>query len=65
MNLSLLTLDGFLFLMRWLHVFFGIIWIGHLYYFNFTQGAFFKVTDAGTKSTAIRQLVPVALWWFR
>ncbi len=23
--------------MRWLHVFFGILWIGLLYYFNFVQ----------------------------
>ena len=23
--------------LRWLHVFFGIIWIGLLYYFNFVQ----------------------------
>ena len=24
-------------LMTWLHVFFGVIWIGLLYYFNFVQ----------------------------
>ena len=29
----------------WLHVFFGIIWIGLLYYFNFVQGEWFKETD--------------------
>lgn len=53
------------FLMRWLHYFFGIIWIGHLYYFNFTQVPFFGETDATTKSNAIQKLVPRALWWFR
>jgi uncharacterized membrane protein len=63
--MALLTLDGFLFVLRWLHVFFGIIWIGHLYYFNFTQIPFFAETDAPTKSKAIQQLVPRALWWFR
>lgn len=62
---SLFSTEGYLFLMRWLHVFFGVIWIGHLYYFNFVQGSFFAETDASTKSNAIQKLVPRALWWFR
>jgi len=57
--------DTVYFLMRWLHYFFGFIWIGHLYYFNFTQAPFFGETDATTKSNAIQKLVPRALWWFR
>ncbi len=65
MNLAILNVDGFLFLMRWFHYFFGVIWIGLLYYFNFVQGPFFAETDAGTKSAAIQKLVPRALWWFR
>jgi uncharacterized membrane protein len=66
MTLSLFaSVDNFFFLIRWVHVFFGIIWIGHLYYFNFVQGLFFAETDATTKSNAIQQLVPKALWWFR
>ena len=65
MSFSLLTTDGILFFLRWLHIFFGIVWIGHLYYFNFVQGAFFNETDAATKSNAIQKLVPRALWWFR
>jgi uncharacterized membrane protein len=65
MEFALFSLDGFLFVLRWLHFFFGIIWIGLLYYFNFVQGAFFAETDAGTKSGAIQKLVPRALWWFR
>ncbi len=65
MTFSLLSMDGFVFLNRWLHFFFGIVWIGHLYYFNFVQGAFFNETDASTKSNAIQKLVPRALWWFR
>lgn len=65
MQFSLFTVDGVLFLLRWLHIFFGIVWIGHLYYFNFVQGAFFAETDAATKSNAIQKLVPRALWWFR
>ncbi len=65
MDFALLTADGAMFLLRWMHVFFGIVWIGHLYYFNFVQGAFFAETDAATKNNAITKLVPRALWWFR
>jgi len=65
MDFALLSSDGFMFILRWLHFFFGIIWIGLLYYFNFVQGAFFNETDATTKSNAIQKLVPRALWWFR
>src|SRR4051812_44767834 len=65
MTIALFSVDGLLFVLRWLHFFFGITWIGLLYYFNFTQGAFFAETDAATKSNAIQKLVPRALWWFR
>lgn len=54
-----------LLLLRWMHLMFGITWIGLLYYFNFVQGPFFAETDAPTKSTATQKLVPRALWWFR
>jgi uncharacterized membrane protein len=53
------------YLWRFLHIFFGIIWIGTLYYFNFMQTPFFGETDANTKSGAIQKLLPRALWWFR
>lgn len=65
MNFAIFNLEGFLFFLRWMHFFFGIIWIGHLYYFNFTQTPFFAETDAGVKSGVIQKLVPRALWWFR
>src|SRR4051794_20545 len=65
MDFALFSLDGLMFLLRWLHFFFGVTWIGHLYYFNFVQGSFFAETDAATKSGAIQKLVPRALWWFR
>lgn len=65
MDFALLTMDGFLFVLRWLHIFFSVVWIGLLYYFNFVQGAFFAETDAPTKSNVIQKLVPRALWWFR
>jgi len=62
---ALFSFDGLMLILRWLHLFFGVIWIGHLYYFNFVQGAFFAETDPSTKSNAIQKLVPRALWWFR
>ena len=65
MDLALFTTAGIHFTFKWLHIFFGILWIGHLYYFNFTQGAFMGATDAPTKSQVQQKLLPVALWWFR
>jgi len=56
-------------LVVWLHVFFGVIWIGLLYYFNFVQVP--AVGDAladkgGPGASAINKYVaPRALWWFR
>ena len=65
MDIALFNIDGFLFLTRWLHIFFGIVWIGHLYYFNFTQGVYMAQADAGAKSSLVQKLLPEALWWFR
>lgn len=54
------------FLLRWLHLFFGIVWIGLLYYFNFVQGAFMaETTEATAKSQVLQKLLPRAMWWFR
>lgn len=53
----------------WLHVFFGIIWIGLLYYFNFVQVpavAEALADNEGPGPAAINKYVaPRALWWFR
>lgn len=65
MNSPFFTLDGILFLLRWFHIFFGVIWIGHLYYFNFVHGSFMKEAAAGAKPDVIGKLLPRALWWFR
>lgn len=57
--------DGFVY--RWLHIWFGIIWIGTLYYFNFMQTPFMNEADTepAAKSRVTRSLLPRALWWFR
>ena len=59
---SIISMDV---LFRWLHVVFGITWIGLLYYFNFVQGEYFKEAAADAKADATRKLAPRALWWFR
>jgi len=56
-------------LVVWLHVFFGVVWIGLLYYFNFVQvpavGAALA-DEGGPGPAAINKYVaPRALWWFR
>jgi uncharacterized membrane protein len=52
-------------LFRALHILFGIAWIGLLYYFNFVQTEYFKVSEASAKSDVVQKLVPNALWYFR
>ncbi len=56
-------------LMVWLHVFFGVIWIGLLYYFNFVQIPAMATAAAdsdGPGPAAIGKYVaPLALLWFR
>ena len=63
--MSLMSTDGLLFLLRWLHLFFGVMWIGYLYDFNFTHGAFMAEAEAVAKPTVIMKLLPRALYWFR
>jgi len=65
MTLALLSGDGILFILRWIHFLAGITWIGLLYYFNVVQTPFFAETDPAIRSGAIQKLVPRALWWFR
>ncbi len=63
--MALLSTEGWLFLLRWIHFLAGITWIGLLYYFNFVQTPFFAETEAAVRSGAVQKLVPRALWWFR
>lgn len=52
-------------LLRWFHFVAGIIWIGHLYFFNLVNVNLMKALDGPTKGKVIPQLMPRALWWFR
>lgn len=65
MEIALFTQEGLMMALRWVHFFAGVAWIGHLYYFNFVQGAFFAEIEAPVKNVAFSKLVPKALWWFR
>lgn len=65
MNLPYFSTDGALFLLRWIHIYFGVIWIGILYYFNFVQGSFMKEAAAPAKPEVLGKLLPRAMWWFR
>jgi uncharacterized membrane protein len=51
--------------MRWFHVFAGIVWIGHLYFFNFVNVQLQAALDDAAKKAVNPQLIPRALWWFR
>src|SRR5437870_10146310 len=50
---------------RWAHVVAGIIWIGHLYFFNWVNGPFQVKSDGPTKKAVNPELMPRALFWFR
>src|SRR5205823_3955380 len=52
-------------LFRWLHIFAGIMWIGHLYFFNFVNGPLQGKLDGPTKKAVNPELLPRALYWFR
>ncbi len=64
-QLHILSSAGIEQLLRWLHIVFGIAWIGILYYFNLVQTEYFKEAEAAAKNDALQKLVPRALWWFR
>lgn len=62
----LLSGEGVVFLLRWLHLLAGVTWIGLLYYFNFVQVPFFATAEAPVRTGMIAgSLVGRALWWFR
>jgi uncharacterized membrane protein len=52
-------------LFRWMHVLAGVIWIGHLYFFNFVNIPFQGKLDGPTKKSVNPELLPRALFWFR
>ena len=51
--------------LQWLHVFFGITWIGLLYYFNFVQIPTMPTVPAELKPGVSKYIAPKALFFFR
>jgi uncharacterized membrane protein len=51
--------------LRWLHVWFGILWIGLLYYFNFVQIPAMPGVPAELKPGVTKHIAPRALFYFR
>jgi uncharacterized membrane protein len=50
---------------RWLHVLFGVMWIGLLWYFNFVQIRKMPEIPAELKPGVSKYIAPEALFWFR
>jgi uncharacterized membrane protein len=51
--------------MRWLHLFFGIVWIGLLYYLNFVQVPTMPKIPAELKKGVTGYIAPNVLFFFR
>ena len=51
--------------LQWLHVFFGITWIGLLYYFNFVQIPTMPNVPVELKPAVSKFIAPSALFYFR
>ena len=53
------------FIFRWIHVWFGILWIGLLYYFNFVQTPSMPKIPDEHKPAISKVIAPNALFYFR
>lgn len=53
------------FLVRWLHIISGIMWIGLLWYFNFVQTPGMPKIPDDQKPAITKVIAPSALFWFR
>jgi uncharacterized membrane protein len=53
------------FLIRWLHVMCGVMWIGLLWYFNFVQIPSMPKIPDEHKPAISKVIAPAALFWFR
>jgi uncharacterized membrane protein len=53
------------YLLRWAHIIFGIIWLGHLYFFNLVNVPFQGGLDKDLKAKVNPALLLRAFYWFR
>jgi uncharacterized membrane protein len=52
-------------LLRFAHIVFGIVWLGHLYFFNLVNVPFQGDLDKELKPKVNPKLLLRAVWWFR
>ncbi len=50
---------------RWLHLFFGVLWIGLLYYLNFVQVPLMPTLPDDLKPAVGKHIAPKVLFYFR
>ncbi len=53
------------YIVRWAHVIFGVIWLGHLYFFNLVNVPFQGDLDKELKAKINPKLLLRAMYWFR
>jgi uncharacterized membrane protein len=53
------------FLLRWLHVFAGIVWVGMVWFVNFVQLAAMQETDDAGRATLLKSVAPRVAHAFR
>ena len=53
------------FVVRWLHIASGVMWIGLLWYFNFVSTPTAPKIPEELRPALGRFITPAALWWFR
>jgi len=58
------ALDWWNFFFRWCHIASGVMWIGHLWYFNFTQTPTMPKIPAELRPGVAKYILPEALFWF-
>lgn len=64
--MAILSGEGLLYLLRWVHVMAAVTWVGMLYYFSFVQTPFFVGAAPAVRGGMIAGgLLARALWWFR
>jgi uncharacterized membrane protein len=54
-----------LYVIRWIHYFSGVCWIGLLYFLNLVNVPLQGKLDAATKKVVVPELMPRVLFWFR
>ena len=64
-GLDLGSLAFWMFIMRWLHIICGVMWIGLLWYFNFVSTPTMPKIPTELKPALGKFITPAALFWFR